>query len=633
MCKLGPGFKSPENTFKIFILSDTKARNNSYLFSNMLQTKSIFEERLEKFKTEENYYQKKYNQWALLRGLIFIGGVALCYLVNHYYSFEYTILSFAASIAFFFFSINKHLRIKALRDKFRNLAELNKDELSRLNGIFLRQETGEEFAVKNHFYAFDIDLFGKHSLFKLVNRTRTYAGAKLLADWLQNPSDYQEILSRQNAVSELKPLVDWRQDFEVSATLSQETHEPVDRLLEWVMKPENEKIHSEKFRLLRYLPILTLLLLAAWISGFLKIGFFLVFLAIHGLILRQIIHAVSQAIEDTNRISGTLRAYADLLEQIAGQAYQNEKLKSLQNKILNASPEVFKLEDIIRKLGNRTNPFFALVAGVPLLWDLQYFIKLEDWRKKNRNFLKTWLDVVSEFEALNSYAGLAFANADFIAPSLNDNALNLNVKKMGHPLIHFEKRITNDISLNGIGKTIIITGSNMSGKSTFLRTLGINISLALSGAVVCASAFNCSVFQLFTSMRTQDSLEESTSSFYAELKRLQQLIGLVSTPKSDESLPVLYFLDEILKGTNSKDRHSGAKALIFQLHQTNSSGFISTHDVELGDELEGSDFIENLSFSSEVINNQLIFDYTLRKGVCHSFNASQLMKQIGIRIA
>jgi len=235
---------------------------------------------------------------------------------------------------------------------------------------------------------------------------------------------------------------------------------------------------------------------------------------------------------------------------------------------------------------------------------------------------------------------LRFANPEFVQPIINENSISLKAKGLGHPMIRKPKRVTNDIELEGEGKTIIITGSNMSGKSTFQRTVAVNIVLALAGSVVCAEAFTCSCMQVFTSMRTQDSLEEDTSSFYAELKRLKTLILAVKTPPNpplkeralSAEIPVIYFLDEILKGTNSKDRHEGAKALMLQLHKTTASGFISTHDVELGDEFENQGFVQNYSFSSEVINNDLIFDYKLRSGVCHSFNASMLMKGIGIEM-
>jgi DNA mismatch repair ATPase MutS len=262
------------------------------------------------------------------------------------------------------------------------------------------------------------------------------------------------------------------------------------------------------------------------------------------------------------------------------------------------------------------------------LWDLFYLLRLETWKEQVTADIQKWMDAVSEAETINSLAGYYHANPDYILPVISSGDLHLEAKDMAHPLIVKGKGVSNSIALQGRGKTIVVTGSNMSGKSTFLRTVGINAVLAMAGAPVCATYFAVSLCQVFTSMRTQDSLEESTSSFYAELKRLKQLID--SLPAEQ---PILYLLDEILKGTNSHDRHLGAQALIRQLHKHNATGFISTHDLALGemaDELPDSVF--NYSFNSEIVDDKLYFDYTLRQGVCQSFNASKLMQQIGIEM-
>ena len=226
-----------------------------------------------------------------------------------------------------------------------------------------------------------------------------------------------------------------------------------------------------------------------------------------------------------------------------------------------------------------------------------------------------------------------------LPPTLLSDQFVLEITSAAHPLAAQTNSVANSLIVRGSGKTVLITGSNMSGKSTFLRTVGTNVVLALAGAVVRAERFWCSPVQVFTSMRTQDSLEESTSSFYAELKRLQTLIGLtagheaqMTSPGDEAPLPVLYFLDEILKGTNSADRHRGAEALIRQLHQTTASGFVSTHDLELGQLTDADGFVRNYHFQSELTNGELVFDYKLRDGICQSFNASQLMRAIGIEM-
>ena len=228
---------------------------------------------------------------------------------------------------------------------------------------------------------------------------------------------------------------------------------------------------------------------------------------------------------------------------------------------------------------------------------------------------------------LNSLAGFSYANRGFTIPVIVDEAYQLSATALGHPLIRGKERVVNDFAMAGKGKVIIITGSNMSGKSTFLRTVGVNVVLALMGAPVCAASFTTSVYQVFTSMRTQDNLEESVSSFYAELKRLKQLLELIGTTH-----PVLFMLDEILKGTNSHDRHNGAASLIKQLTGTDSFGFVSTHDLELGALSDDAGTIENYSFNSQVVDDEIIFDYKLHHGLCKSFNASKLMEKMGIKI-
>ena len=625
-----------------------------------------FQSRKDIFQNLANDFQKQYNQWAVFRALLFLIIVLISYGVYQMWDGNYVIPVVIIGIAIFLYSVKKHLKIKYLRDKNRALVALNEDETKRLDNVFTRTEMGEQFTEPNHFYSSDLDIFGKQSLFKLLNRTHTYTGASTLANWLKYPAPKSDIEDRQQAIEELSQKIDFRQDLEASALLIEEVSEPTHKLISWNEEPENEEIKKPIFQYGKYLPYLTIPLILAWIFGYLPIGYPLVLLVIHGFIAKQIYVTVSNALDQTLRLTGTLRSYANLSELIVNQEFTHQKLQNLQAQISEASPAIRALEDILNKLGNRANPIFMFVVGIPTLWDVQYFIKLENWKKQHRQNLPNWLDVIAEFETLNSFTGLHFANPEFVKPTISEESICLKARGLGHPMIRKPKRVSNDIELLEEGKTIIITGSNMSGKSTFQRTVAVNIVLALAGSVVCAEAFACSCMQVFTSMRTQDSLEEDTSSFYAELKRLKALIQAVSNedvsseylPKNSKSsqllsnyknpnlvsmasvhwdaqsrsLPIFYFLDEILKGTNSKDRHEGAKALMLQLHKTTASGFISTHDVELGDEFDNQDFVKNYSFSSEVVNDDLVFDYKLRAGVCHSFNASMLMRGIGIEM-
>jgi DNA mismatch repair ATPase MutS len=265
---------------------------------------------------------------------------------------------------------------------------------------------------------------------------------------------------------------------------------------------------------------------------------------------------------------------------------------------------------------------------VLFLIDLHILIRAEKWRTKNREEVEKWFDAIADVEALNSLARFAHANPTYVMPEITDDEFTLKAVEMGHPLIKAEERTSNDFQTSDKGKIIVITGSNMSGKSTFLRTVGLNIVLALAGAPVCAERFTTSKFMLFTSMRTTDNLEHHVSSFYAELKRIEQLLTLVKAEKSQ----ILFMLDEVLKGTNSQDRYHGAMAIIRQMHGFNTIGFISTHDIQLGEEAAKMSFCENFNFTSDVKEGKVEFDYKIKEGICKSFNASALMKSIGIEM-
>ncbi len=599
----------------------------------MQSVKETFHNRITKFNTQANQLKILAERWTLIRGACFIICITATYFTVTILGNLVGIVSFLITFGGFLYTVAQHQNTILLLKKAKIMAKINENEIKRLEWDFSGMEMGEQFADPKHFYATDLDLFGRASIFQLLNRTHTHAGSNLLAIWMKNPAKKEIILARQEASNELAPKVDFRQNFEMEALISDKIANPANKLLVWIELEANKKINKAIFKYAQFLPIITIATLLGAILGLYTFYFVGLMLLIQGAILKQIDKDVSAALEETALAGEMLKPYSVLLQMIKDESFTGNNtslIPSLKSKISDSPKAIEVLNDIIHNLSYRTNPAFALTGGILLMWDLRYFTKLEGWKAKHKKNLAEWLDVVSEFETLNSLAAFEFANPKYIKPKISERPITLKANDLGHPMIKAKSRVCNAIALEGLGKTHIITGSNMSGKSTFERTIGVNLTLALMGAVVCADNFECSVMQLFTSMRTQDSLEEDTSSFYAELKRLEQLIILTKTEK--KALPTLYFLDEILKGTNSKDRHIGAKALILQLHKANASGFISTHDVDLGDEFEGSDFIKNFSFSSEVNNKGLVFDYKLREGVCHSFNASDLMRTIGIEV-
>ncbi len=603
----------------------------------------IYHQRKQHFNDEAAKWQQKFGSVSWLRLAVFLAGIGGAWLA--YRSTENAGLATGVALFFlilFFAMMQWHNRIGYRRDQFRFLSQINHEEILRLQGKFKPENTGQHYQNPQHPYTGDLDIFGLHSLFVLLNRTQTAIGSDFLAGWLQNQAAKKEILERQAAVSELGGNLEWRQQFQATGrhaapqTPKGERPPPTPSERGGFFAPPSGaggafgRLLVLASRVLPFVMLLAIFLSNATESvtyhvplvlGFLNLG-------LVGLAGKHIKRLTDQAYE----MAKSLRQYADLLVGMENHPFQSEKLVRLKAALLadnqKASAKIERLAGISGNLLSAGNAFFGPLANALMLWSLFWAIRLERWHAANQHDLPRWLDALAEMETLNSLAGFRHANPEYAFHKLTENSIFLEGQTLGHPLIIAGKRVVNDFSLAGSGKTMIVTGSNMSGKSTFLRTVGINAVLAMAGAPVCATAMQLSVFQVFTSMRTQDSLEESVSSFYAELQRLKQLLELLPSGE-----PVFYLLDEILKGTNSQDRHEGAKALIRQLHRHHASGLISTHDLALGEmAAELPDTVENFSFNSEVIDDRLFFDYKLQPGPCRSFNASKLMQQIGIEM-
>lgn len=588
---------------------------------------TIFEARQADFQQRAVSLQQQYSRLSLRRLLVFLITVLAVWWLA-----PIAIWGAAGAaligLAIFLWIIKKHQFVATERNRQRALVALNQDEAARLHLQFLRPETGQSLAPEQHPYAYDLDLFGSHSLFRWLNRAHTQAGMHTLAQWLLSPTDAIEIQVRQEAIAELTPQLDWRQHLEATASTEKVIAQSPDFLQEWLLAGDNQTV--QRWRRWRWFSLVTVAAIIGaalgawpWLVPVLLLGF-------QGFILTKLNPSVQHYAKHSNDIVQTLKAYSLLFEQFENHTFKAAKLNHLQRQLgkaeSKASYQIGLLARYTENLNFRLNPYFMLTVGLPLLWDLQWMTRLEDWKKQHRHLVKTWFEVLGQIEALNSLAGMYYAHPSYVFADINPQPLCLSAQQMGHPLIATDKRVCNDFELVGVGQTVVVTGSNMSGKSTFLRTVGVNVVLALMGAPVCAEVFSCSLVRVFTSMRTQDSLAENTSSFYAELKRLKNLLELAQAG----SVPVLYFLDEILKGTNSTDRHRGAEALVHQLHTMVASGLISTHDLELGAIADTHSFVKNKSFYSTFTNGQLHFDYRLREGVCREFNATALMQQIGI---
>lgn len=590
-------------------------------------SRQFFQTEQEKATTAEQAANERFKRIALLRLATFAGMVLLVVVWNKT-GVAYWGIGILVLLVIFLVLMGKQQQARTGRNFQRNLVTINDDELARLDFRFQRPDTGAGFREKDHHYADDLDIFGEYSLFKLLNRTRTAEGSRRLANWLKNPATAPEIALRQAAATDFSRHPGLMQQWEATALLHEHAASHVGEFQTWVVEMFPAPLQAAlKWR---WFPLVTLAIVVLYFAGIVPGYAVFASLAVHLFILGRYTEFVKVLANRTTSMGQTLTAYSELLKKAEDAPYQSAWWQSRKARITGSSAALARVGNLFEKLDYRNNPYFAIFVGIPTLWDMHCLAGLEAWKAEHHSHLNHWLDVLADTEAMNSVAGHAFANPHYIVPQVSDTAeVTISAADLGHPLIPGAKRISNDFAMQGTGKTILVTGSNMSGKSTFLRTIGLNLVLAQMGAVVSAGALACSPVRVFSSMRTQDSLEESTSSFYAELKRLRKLLELAD---EQANAPVFYLLDEILKGTNSADRHRGAEALIRQLHTKTASGMVSTHDLELGEWGATETYIHNFHFRSDVENGQLHFDYRLHEGICRSFNASELMRMMGIAI-
>ncbi len=591
----------------------------------------IFQQRESEFRITGESFARKSSLIGILRlALFLVAAVAVVYFAN---ARMIEIVGFitVGFVLVFFPLVKYNNSLNRKRDKAMLQAGFNKDEQLRLELDFDSFDQGSEFSGIDHPYSADLDIFGSNSVFQLLNRTSTGAGRALMAEWLKNLSTVAEMEKRQEAVRELIDEIDWRQEFQANGVHKREEEEQVEILKAWVKSPIQlqQKLH---FQLARWIsPALALAAIVAFFSFGVSFYWAVLALIVNGFWLRAVLKLAGETTEQTYESMGALKAYRELIAMMETRGFQSGKLQALKEEFVQgqsrASREIRRLQIILDNLQVRANVLHALFNLLFLL-DIHWLIAAESWRKRNQEHVIAWFRAINEMEVVTSLAGFAYANPVFVFPTLHKENYMYQAAGLGHPLIPEDSRVSNNFAIAGQGNVHLITGSNMSGKSTFLRTTGVNAILAFIGAPVCAREMEIGRMRVFTSMRNQDNLEENISSFYAELRRIRMLLNIAS----HEGPGVFYCLDEILKGTNSKDRHNGAAALIRQLSKEKAFGLVSTHDLELGDLAGESKGISNYSFNSSMLDGKINFDYKLKEGLCHSFNASELMKQMGIEL-
>lgn len=586
----------------------------------------IYSKRKEQFGHQYNVFERKSKQISWFRIILTIISVtAVVFFANERLELPLA-LTIVAFFTLFGIMVNAHNKIRYTRDHFNFQKNINEDEILRLDNKITKFDPGKDFIDASHPYSGDLDIFGDNSLFQLINRTTTPLGRKYLANALMSQTAVEIINNRQDAVKELVDQIDWRQDFQATGIHLSKNEENLDGLNQWL---GNDIDKPKNIIPAIILSIISIATLTTWLVGASSGIYLFIAILINLFYMRKVALKATDITGKSNKGLSILKVYKNLFDVVDRKNFNASSLKIIKKEITsdqsNAPAAIKKLVVIIDFLNNRSNSFFFLL-NMFLLLDIYILNALIRWRARYGAQSKIWFDKLAELEYYSSLAGFAFSQPEYSFPKISKKDYKYKAVDMGHPLIHSSKRVTNTFEIDEKGKTFIITGSNMSGKSTFLRTVGINAILSFCGAPICAKSCNISYFDLFTSMRINDNLAENISSFYAELKRLRQLLDYLDSNTS----PIMFLLDEILRGTNSQDRHVGAVALVKQLITRKCFGFVSTHDLALGELGNDSTLIKNFSFNSEIISENLIFNYKLTLGICNSFNASVLMKKMGI---
>ena len=489
--------------------------------------------------------------------------------------------------------------------------------------------SGDRFSDPEHPYAADLDLFGSGSLFQRISTARTRSGEAMLASWLLAPAEIPAIRLRQEAVAELRPNMDFREDLAHQGEDAKRSSD-LDTLLAWSKKP-CEMPHAPLRIVALVLGILGCLAVIAWI--FTNLSYFpLIGVGIlDGLFVGWLFHRVGHVLEGVGKASDDLACLEGMLARIESANFQSVRLASLRQTLLQgqipASKQVASLRRRADLLTWRQNLFFAPISAV-LLWGTQVALAIEAWKVRSGPRVARWIEVVAEFEAIASLAAFAFENpADPFAELIEGETL-IAVDQVGHPLLPASSCVRNDVCLGGELRVLVISGSNMSGKSTVLRAIGVNVVLALAGASVRASHLRLSPVAIGATLRIQDSLQEGKSRFYAEILRLRLVVDL-----ANGRLPLLFLLDEVLSGTNSHDRLQGASAIVRGLIDRGAIGLVTTHDLALADVANQlAPRAANVHFEDRFENGVMQFDYQMKPGIVRNSNALALMRAVGLEV-
>ena len=588
-----------------------------------------YQKQIDHYTARLKQIKKRRNLITLAKLLTFGYMIFLIYLLINHSTQPLLLLGIGAILVFIFLTLWDS-QIIYRQHLIEELLRINTLESDYLAGNFSALDQGERFNDPAHPYAHDLDLFGEDSLFQHLNRTVTFSGTQKLVSWLLSLSKDPEVIhSRQQAAEELCAEPEWCQHFRAAGALH-----PTQALDAVILKsgPTESPFFSKHSTVRLILWIANTIVIVSWaVTSFTPLPFSisLVLSLLQLSALALYIKKINAYHQRLNLFLKTISNYLPLVRLIHDQSFRSPYLQKIRHSLFtpesNSLQALTQLHRIQNSLDQRGNIVIAFILNGLYLKDFHTLLRLDHWRKKYGPDIETWTDVLSEADALISMANYRFNHPAYCLPVICQDRL-LDTEEIGHPLLKSERNVTNDFSIRSLHQIAIVTGANMAGKSTFLRTIGVNLILAQSGNVVCSRYFAFQPMTLFTSMRTTDSLSKDTSYFHAELLRLQQLVNI-----AQQEDKVFIILDEMLKGTNSVDKLSGSLAFLKRILSYPISGLVATHDLALGELAD--DFPEhffNVCFEIVHSGSQITYDYKLHPGISSNMNASILLKQMGL---
>lgn len=590
------------------------------------EVKTSYKSLIEREKVKLSKLKKAIFQIGTIRLVIVLACFVFCYLV---WSDTLTVIGIiGVSVALFLFFMKYHNKLFIKKRYCELLIQNAENELKGIDYNFSAFDGAPEKADGNHSYSLDLDLFGNRSFFQSINRTVTSFGKNCLADSLLAPYEKKnDILAQQEAIKELSSnprlLNHFRATGQMTESKDLDIHSFSQQFLQTKLLSKSLWLY-----LIYIVPAIYAILIILSASGVIPTSVIGIFWTICFALSLAPLKDINQKMNLFEKRIAVLQTYSKLLQIIETENFNSPLLKKLQDKIKNtesASLAIHQLRSYSNNLDQSSNILGLLILNPFLLWNIIYAIKIERWILTHKENVSDWFKVLAKFDSLVSFSIYAYNHPDYIYPEVSEKYI-FEGKDMGHPMLNRDICVRNDITIGKQPFFLVVTGANMAGKSTYLRTIGINIVLASAGAPVCATSLTFYPYRLVTNLRTSDSLTDNESYFFAELKRLKMIIDRLQSGE-----PLFIILDEILKGTNSEDKQKGSIALMKQLVSLNGNGIIATHDLVLGNlEKEFPNTIKNYRFEADIKDEHLSFTYKIREGVAQNMNASFLMKKMGI---